>query len=228
MPVFKRTSDIQHQKGFNILVYGGAGIGKTSLIPTLPTPIILSAEGGLASIMHNDLPYIDINSIETLREATGWLTKSKEAQQYESIAVDSISEIAEFILAKEKEGKVDQRAAYGVMQEKISLFIRSLRDIPLHVYATAKLERAQDETQQMLYSPSMPGTKLGNLLPYFFDEVLALRIEAIGKEGIRQRALQCHPDGKYVAKDRSGKLDPWEIDTNLGKIITKMASGVSK
>jgi len=32
--------------GVKILVYGQAGAGKTTLITTLPNPIILSAEGG--------------------------------------------------------------------------------------------------------------------------------------------------------------------------------------
>jgi predicted ATPase with chaperone activity len=29
-----------------LLVYGGPGVGKTCLIPTMPKPIILSAEAG--------------------------------------------------------------------------------------------------------------------------------------------------------------------------------------
>ena len=33
-----------------MLVYGAAGVGKTSLIRTLPDPVVLSAEGGLLSI----------------------------------------------------------------------------------------------------------------------------------------------------------------------------------
>ena len=42
----KRTKEATAQ-AVKLLVYGQAGAGKTSLIPTLPTPVILSAEGGL-------------------------------------------------------------------------------------------------------------------------------------------------------------------------------------
>ncbi len=34
------------------------------------------------------------------------------------------------------------------------------------------MKRTQDETGKILYSPSMPGNKTGQALPYFFDEVL--------------------------------------------------------
>lgn len=39
-----------HANGVKVLVYGKAGAGKTSLIPTLPHPVVLSAEGGLLVI----------------------------------------------------------------------------------------------------------------------------------------------------------------------------------
>lgn len=38
------------QEGVKVLVYGQAGAGKTRLIQTLPTPVIISAEGGLLSL----------------------------------------------------------------------------------------------------------------------------------------------------------------------------------
>ena len=55
--------------GVKLLVYGAAGVGKTALIATLPSPIVLSAEGGLLSLQSADLPYIDVASLDALREA---------------------------------------------------------------------------------------------------------------------------------------------------------------
>ena len=84
----------------------------------------------------------------------------------------------------------------------------------------AKLEKSQDEMGKMLYNPGMPGKSLTQGLPYFFDEVLALRVER-DAEGITQRALMCDSDGVWLAKDRSGKLEAWEAP-DLGAIIGKM------
>ena len=213
----KKTGSLS-ANGVKLLVYGQAGAGKTSLIKTLPQPIVLSAEGGLLSIQDADLPYIEINSMETLREAYTWLT---ETNDYKSVALDSISEIAEVCLNYEKKINKDPRAAYGAMQEQMADIIRAFRDLPgMHVLMTAKLEKTQDEMGRVLYAPSMPGNKTGQSLPYFFDEVLALRVEK-DSDGNTQRALMCDSDGLWSAKDRSGKLSPWEAP-DLNAIIAKI------
>jgi hypothetical protein len=85
---------------------------------------------------------------------------------------------------------------------------------------SAKLEKTQDEMGRVLYAPSMPGNKTGQSLPYFFDEVLALRVEK-DAEGMTRRALMTDGDGLWLAKDRSGKLEVWE-DADLGEIIKKI------
>lgn len=221
MAINVRTTGSLAANGVKVLVYGQAGAGKTSLVKTLPSPIVLSAEGGLLSIKDADLPYIEISDMDTLKEAYAWLTRADEAKTYQSAVLDSISEIAEVVLNVEKKAAKDPRQAYGAMQEQMADIIRAFRDIPgKHVYMSAKLEKTQDEMGRVLYSPSMPGNKTGQSLPYFFDEVLALRVER-DAEGATQRALMCDTDGLWLAKDRSGKLDMWEAP-DLGAIIAKI------
>jgi hypothetical protein len=175
----------------------------------------------LLSIADTNLPFIEVATMDDLREAYQWLTKSAEAQAFESVALDSISEIAEVVLNTEKKNTKDPRQAYGAMQEQMADIIRGFRDLPgKHVYMSAKLEKTQDEMGRVLYAPSMPGNKTGQSLPYFFDEVLALRVEK-DSEGNSRRALMCDSDGLWLAKDRSGKLQVWE-DADLGVIIKKI------
>jgi hypothetical protein len=111
------------------------------------------------------------------------------------------------------------------MQEQMADIIRAFRDLPgRHVYMSAKLEKATDEMGRILYAPSMPGNKTGQSLPYFFDEVLALRVEK-DADGNTQRAIMCDSDGLWLAKDRSGKLGAWEAP-DLGEIFAKIAGAV--
>lgn len=211
--------------GVKLLVYGQAGSGKTSLIRTLPNPIVLSAEGGLLSIQDANLSYIEIKNMEDLREAYAWSKDSKEAAGFESVALDSISEVAEVVLQHELRTNKDGRAAYGELNTVMQELIRAFRDLPnKHVYMSAKLEKSQDEMGKLLYNPSMPGKSLTQGLPYFFDEVLALRVER-DADGNAQRAIMCDSDGLWLAKDRSGKLDAWE-SPDLGEIIRKIGGGL--
>ena len=221
MAINVKTTGSLSANGVKVLCYGAAGAGKTSLIQTLPNPIVLSAEGGLLSIQDADLPYIEINDMATLQEAYKWLTESADAKGFQSVALDSISEIAEVVLNAEKKATKDPRQAYGAMQEQMADIIRAFRDIGgKNVYMSAKLEKTQDEQGRILYGPSMPGNKTGQALPYYFDLVLALRVEK-DAEGNTQRALMCDSDGLWLAKDRSGKLAAWEAP-DLGAIIAKI------
>lgn len=209
----------------NFLVFGQAGAGKTSLIKTLPKPVILSAESGLISLSDVDIPYITIKSMADLKQAYQYVAQS----DFQSIAIDSISEVAEVVLESEKnqtgkDGKPKNlMQAYGSMADQMVAIIRAFRDLPKHCYMSAKVEKDQDEMGKMLYSPSMPGKKTSQNIPYLFDEVLALRVEK-DQNGQTFRALQCQPDGLWLAKDRSGKLDAWEAP-DLGAIIDKIIGG---
>ena len=207
--------------GVKLLVYGQAGAGKTSLIKSLPNPIVLSAEGGLLSIQDADLPYIEVASMDDLREAYNWCKDSKEAAGFQSVALDSISEVAEVVLHHEMKKNKDGRAAYGEMNTTMQELIRAFRDLPgKHVYMSAKLEKSQDEMGRILYNAAMPGKSLTQGLPYFFDLVMALRVER-DADGNAHRALLTDSDGLWQAKDRSGKLAQWEAP-DLGEIIAKI------
>ena len=216
------TKNLSNDK-INILVYGNAGIGKTCLIPSLPRPIVLNAEGGLLSIMGADIPYINIRSMKDLDDAFDYLTKPDVMNTYDSICLDSISEIAEICLNEEMEKTKDGRMAYGQMGKLIEYIIRTFRDFQGKiVYFTAKLDKVKDEvTGRIMWGPSMPGNVVSKDLPYQFDEVFAMRAETEAKTGAVRRFLQTSSSDNYIAKDRSGALNQFE-EADLGAIIQKI------
>jgi phage nucleotide-binding protein len=219
----KSTADLS-ANGVKALVYGQAGAGKTTLAATMPNPVILSAEGGLLSIKDANLPFLEISTMSDLWEAYEWLNEGGGVE-YQSVVLDSISEIAEVVLNTEKKTNKDPRAAYGAMAEQMADIIRAFRDLAgRNVLMTAKVEKVADEMGRILYAPSMPGKQTGQSLPYYFDLVLALRVEK-DAEGVSQRALLCDSDGLWLAKDRSGKLDAWE-PADFSAIIEKIGGGV--
>lgn len=218
----KSTSNVP-LTGIKTLVYGGAGVGKTRLCATAPTPVIFSAESGLLSLRKFNLPYYEIKSIADLSEAYRWAMGSNEARQFETICIDSISEIAEVILNAERAGTKDPRKAYGEMAMQVMQLLRDFRDMPgRNVYFSAKMGRITDQTTGgILWGPLMPGQQLDQQLPYFTDEVFHLG-NYPQQDGTLLEALRTRPDNQYQAKDRSGALDLWERP-HLGYIFDKIA-----
>ena len=223
---FTTAEQAAHISGVKALVYGNSGMGKTVLCATAPAPVVLSAESGLLSLKKKNLerlfgvnnpevcynvPVIQITTVEDLTDAYNWCTTSAEANQFQTVCLDSLSEIGETVLNNAKRQVKDPRQAYGELIEKMETVIRLFRDLPgKHVYMAAKMEPSKDEmTGVVKYGPSMPGSKLGTKLPYFFDEVFRLGINKT-PQGESYRFLQTQPDLQYEAKDRSGSLAAME------------------
>lgn len=221
----KNTRDVA-LNGVKLVIYGESGAGKTFLMGTAPRPIIISAEAGLLSLRKQDINYIEVHSLEELIEVYNFLL-SEQGAQYETICLDSISEIAEIVLANEKKNAKDARQAYGTLVDVYLDLLRKFRDIPSkNVVFSAKMERVTLSDGTTKYSTMLPGTKTGPQTPYFFDEVFALRIFNNEQTGEPVRWLQTGADMQYVGKDRSGALAMFE-PADLTYIINKIKGDVN-
>jgi len=223
---FSTAKELARMNGVKVLVYGKAGVGKTVLCATAPKPIIISAESGLLSLRDYDIPVMEIETFADLQEAYLWLTTDKGGMQFETICLDSLTEIAEVVLNNAKAHVKDARQAYGELIEKMLILVKQFRDIKgRNVYFTAKEARIKDDKIGTVnYQPDMPGSKLGSGLAYYFDEVFHMGI-AETKEGGKYRYLRTEPDFQHEAKDRSGVLNELE-EPDLTKIFSKITIGV--
>ena len=216
-------ADAVQDQGAKILVYGMAGAGKTYLARTAPGKVlVISAEAGLLSIRDaKNVEAIEVKNAAEVVEVYEALRSGK--LQYDTVCLDSISEISELLLQAEKAKHKDARKAYGEVQESVTNVMRAFRDLQMHVMFICKEDKVNNDGT-FEQAPKMVGTKLGQSITYFFDEVLALRvIEDTDEEGnpIQARWLQTRIGQGYVAKDRSGKLEAFE-EPNLTKLIEKL------
>lgn len=222
--------------GCKVLVYGEAGSGKTRLCASAPNPFIISAEHGLLSLRDFDIPTVKVNTIADLANVFMWLTQSKEARKFDTICLDSMSEIAEKVFSEEMKRTADPRKLYPKVQEQVVSAFRSFRDISgKHIALLAKCGNTQDAAGIRKYLPEFPGQKLAQAAPYFTDEVFYLHTfddmnNAYGMgQGYKWRLLRTQPSIEYTAKDRSGRLNELEdadpkTGGGLATIFRKMMS----
>jgi phage nucleotide-binding protein len=221
----KSPGDLVNNQGAKILMYGAAGVGKTTSLATAPgKTLIISMEAGLLSIKDAiNVTAIEVKEAYEIEEIADMLENGK--LDYDTICLDSVTEMSELLLAQEKARSKDPRQAYGEVITVMTRTMRRFRDLKMHVIFVAKEDKLRDESTGMFhYQPMMVGAKLPTQIPYFFDEVLCLRtFTEENEEGkkVTNRWLQTTLGDNYIAKDRSGKLDSFE-EPNLTYIINKL------
>lgn len=225
-----KTTDLSQQY-IKMLSYGAPGSGKTTLAGSMATSVKtigLSAESGLLSLRNivgpdgKPLPidYVNIEKFEDMEEAFRFLKLSKH--DYQGVFIDSITEIQkackDWIM--EKSGRDMEMRDWGTLANKIERMVRSFRDLPMHVNVTALEESETDKlTGEMRVLPALQGS-VQRQLPAYFDLVLYCFAKEIGEgedKKIKHHVLTRN-SGKYIGKDRSGKLPSVIQDPTFAKI----------
>jgi hypothetical protein len=137
-----------------------------------------------------------------------------------TFGIDSLSEIAEVVLAEELKKTPDPRKAYGETQQQMYRLVRNFRDIAgKHVVMVAKEMFIEIGTTKCA-TPLMPSEKLQQQVPYFFDLVLHMYVGNDPSTGKRYTGLHTQSNLNWMAKDRSGTLDPIEYP-DLSNVFKK-------
>lgn len=206
--------------GAKCLVYGPPGKGKTPVLNTAPRPVLLAVEPGLASMRGSTVPAWFAPDVPRIEEFMRFLFESHEGRQYETVAIDSLSQVAELYLAAALGQRRDGRKAYGDMSEAVMRIANALFYRPAcHVYIIAK-EGTVELGAGLYRRPFFPGQDLNVKIPHLYDAILRLDSYPVPHVGTRVMFRTRCDDGTMMARDRSGQLNEYEAP-NLSTIFAK-------
>jgi len=210
------------------LVIGKAGIGKTSLIRTIPIdePVcVLSAESGLLCVIDlvrsGRVKGLEISSLEDFQEALdAFKCRASWTAEFKWVFIDSLTEISDRCLEYFQEkfpNKVDTFKLWGAYADRMTAIIKAFRDLAgFNVVFTCLEDIIFDEVKRKSIGPLMAGAKLKGRLLGYFDEALYMTVDSNGK-----RVFYTNPNSGFPCKDRSGKLEDIE-QPNLAHIVAKI------
>jgi hypothetical protein len=229
------ASNFAKRYGVKAIIYGQAGTGKTPMMNTAPRPVLLAVEPGLRSMSNSNIPTFFADTKKRIDEFFEWFFKSAEAKQFDSLGIDSGSEIAEVVL-KELMPKISHgQKLYGEMAKTVDEWITDLYYLEnKHVFLICKETRAESGKSlvnnngvisvevQYQSKPYFPGNQLNVIVPHKYDEILQaahVNIPGVGNTV----ALRTKGTPEVYARDRSGKLNELE-PPNLAAIVQKCMS----
>lgn len=218
----KPASEIAKVYGVKGVIYGGPGTGKTPIMLTAPNAVGIVSEPGMLSIRHSNMPIWTAETYIRIKEFFDWVSKSNEPRQYfQTICVDSGSQMAEIILKEEQAANKDGRRAYMMMSQKVMAIFDTLYYLQgMNVFIICKEGNFEDNGMTK-FRPFFPGQDLYVKTPHLYDEIF--RIEDANIGGQMRKAFRTKNAYNCIARDRIGKLNEVE-PTDLAHIISKSLS----
>lgn len=203
------ANDFAIQYGFKALIYGPPGSAKTPLLNTAPRPLLLACEPGLLSMRGSTIPTFCAFTSAAIDDFFKWFFNSNETKQFDTIAVDSISQMAEIYLTDAKKSNKHGLKAYGEMAEKVLEQLGGLYFTKeKHTYLIAK-EAAIDDNGTRIRKPYFPGQQLPIEVPHKYDAILRLAMHNV--PGVGQKlAFRCVGSLEEMARNRTGMLLEFE------------------
>lgn len=200
------ASKLAQRFGVKCVLFGGPGSGKTPLLNSAPRPVLCVTEPGLLSMRNSSIPTWEAYTRDKILEFCDWLFRSPEAKNFDTVAFDSVSQIAELILTDELNPKKnkDGRAAYGKMSIAVMEIANALYYLPnKHICLIAK-QGTEDGTG--LKKPFFPGQDLNVKIPHLYDEILHLGLNTVPGVNGPIKAIRTLQNFEVMARDRSGRL----------------------
>lgn len=218
----KSTKNL-HSSKVKAIIYADSGMGKTTLLGTLPESetLIVSAESGLLCLNDKDVAVVEINRWGDLQEVYKNISKNPEWAHFKYVGIDSLTELADMLISTLENSPEfrDPKMAlkmWGEFSKRMTATIRAFRDLDKTVIFTALPEDILDNGA-VIKKPFIKGKAVQKMLASYFDEVFYLSVNATTEE----RELQTQASTSVLAKDRSGKLNNYE-EANLMTIINKI------
>lgn len=216
------ASELAGRFGVKSLVYGGPGTGKTPIVNTAPRPVLCAVEPGLTSMRNSNVPTWEAYTADKIDEFFLWL-KTPESRAFDTVAIDSVSQMAEVYLGVALKKNAHGKAAYGDMARAVMKNMNDLFYMPQkHVYLISK-QGLFEEGGTNVRKPWFPGKDLNVQVPHMYDLIMHLARVTIPGIPQQQLAFRTQNDFDIVARDRSGKLDQFEYP-DLSRIFAKCMS----
>lgn len=197
------------------IVYGDPGVGKTSLINTMPDPILIDLERGFTTL-EKDVEIAVCDTLDDVRSAIKHAIKTGK----KSIVIDSIARLldvmANDILEKNKLQKL-RIQDYGTIAKSIKDLFWNLKvKNKINVLATGYPveENSDGDDSQTYIRLAVSPKSLRSALPGVCDLLGYMFVDKAGK---RKILVQASP--RVHAKSRVTKKGVALVDPDIGKIV---------
>ncbi len=218
-----RLSDVSKTRGIVALIYGDAGVGKTTLLAGFPPDRtqIYDVDGGAGVLLErgwNGSVEVAPENLVGLKEWVEWVSTTKH--RFTTIVLDSATNLERrmvFLIGDKRKKEFVDVKEYGDASSKMRSYILALRDLSSKGINVVFIAHAKSDVKG----------REGVIFPFLSDKLaieLPGLVDICGYMGINPdgtRYLQFAPAPNLRSKTRYGCVQPYE-ELNLAAIFGRI------
>lgn len=142
MSLIKKSNELVIPSTVKMMIYGQAGMGKTTVALSAPKPLLLDFDNGVKRVNMAHLDGIDIVQVSSWQDVQQVL--QEDLSTYQTIVVDTIGKMMDFIITYKCGTRQPQIRDWGGINAEFSWMTRTLSSLNKNVVFVAHRDTRKD------------------------------------------------------------------------------------
>ena len=152
MSLIRKSSELSIQTNIKMMVYGQAGMGKSTYALSAPKPLLLDFDNGVKRINNAHLRDVDTVQITSWTDIKNVLRE--DLSTYQTIVVDTIGKMMDYIIDYKCNGGIPNISSWNGINAEFAWFVREISSLNKHIIFVAHRD-TRKEGDDTVFIPAL-------------------------------------------------------------------------
>lgn len=195
MSLIKKSNELVIPSIVKIMIYGQAGMGKSTLALSAPKPLLLDFDNGVKRVNMAHLDGVDIVQITSWQDVQQVLQEN--LSDYQTIVVDTIGKMMDFIITYKCGTRQPQIKDWGGINAEFSWLTRTLSSLNKNVVFVAHRD-TRKEGDDTVFIPALREKSYNSIVT---ELDLLGYLEMRNENGMQKRTITFDPTSRNDGKN---------------------------
>lgn len=195
MSLIKKSNELVIPSTVKMMIYGQAGMGKTTVALSSPKPLLLDFDNGVKRVNLAHLEGVDIVQVGSWQDVQQVLQEDLTA--YQTIVVDTIGKMMDFIISYKCGTRQPQIRDWGGINAEFSWMTRTLSSLNKNVVFVAHRD-TRKEGDDTVFIPALREKSYNSIVT---ELDLLGYLEMRNENGVQKRTITFDPTSRNDGKN---------------------------
>lgn len=223
MGLIKKSNELSIPSTVKMMIYGQAGMGKTTVALSAPKPLLLDFDNGVKRVNMAHLDGVDIVPVEQWSQIQQLLQQDvNDLAPYQTIVVDTIGKMMDYIIVHCCGTRQPQIKDWGRINQEFTWFTRALSALNKHIVFVAHRD-TRKEGEETVFIPALREKSYNSIVT---ELDLLGYLEMKSERGVQTRTITFDPTSRNDGKNTCNLPAVMSIPTILNNQAQPVAPNV--